>query len=180
MKWETLQREIAYKNKWMEVTEDRVRTSFGKEFVFSVVHKAPFALIVPWDGTRFTLVGQYRYSVDYFSWEFPMGHCEHDSALETARVELQEEAGLAAASFEEVGRIHLASGSMDQVGYLFLALGLSPVPTDRGEAEEGMEVQSVTLEELDEMIRNDVVVDGPTLAAISLLRAKKITPFDKA
>jgi len=45
MKWKKLSSKIVYKNKWMEITEDQVKTAYGKQLAYGVVRKKPFALI---------------------------------------------------------------------------------------------------------------------------------------
>ncbi len=57
----------------MTITEDKVVTDYGDDLTYSVVKKGSFVIVIPWDGDKFTLVGQYRYAVDDFDWEFPEG-----------------------------------------------------------------------------------------------------------
>jgi len=156
----------------MEITEDQVETESGKRFAFGVVHKKPFALIIPWDGRCFTLVGQYRYPVDRFSWEFPQGHFEHDTVFATARKELEEETGLKAGEIKEMGGFYLAPGHHTQICNMFLATQLSAGKIAREETEEGMKTKRVSLEEFQKMVIREEITDGPTLAAFSLLRIK--------
>ena len=174
MPWKKLSSKQVYKSKWMEVTEDQVETETGKPLTYGVVHKEPFALIIPWDGTHFTLVGQYRYPVDYFSWEFPQGHLEHDTVYETALRELKEETGLKAESIEEIGSFHLAPGHHSQVCHVFFATKILKGDSEREQSEEDMETKEITLEELEKMINEGEIKDGSTIAAFSLLRLKKV------
>lgn len=170
MTWKTKSSKSVFKNKWMEITEDIVETPLGKTVNFGVVHKKPFALIVPWDGEHLTLVGQYRYPVDCFSWEFPMGHFEeHDSIEDTAREELEEEAGLQAKNIKEVTSFFLAPGHHTKVCHVFLATDLIESQQRLEEQEEGMEVKKVTIDELKSMIETGETKDGPTIAAFYLV-----------
>jgi ADP-ribose pyrophosphatase len=175
MAWKTKSSKSVYKNRWMEVTEDVVESDSGKEMIFGIIHKKPFALIVPWDGKYITLVGQYRYSVDYFSWEFPMGHFEeHASIAETAKEELEEETGLRAEKIEEVANFFLAPGHHDQVCHMFLATGLVEGQQKLEDAEAGMEVKKVTVEELRKMIKDGEIKDSPTIAAFGIIVAQNL------
>jgi len=158
-----------YKNKWMEVSEDEVETESGKRLIFGVVHKEPFALIIPWDREKFTLVGQYRYPVESFSWEFPQGHFEHNSIEETAKEELKEETGLKAEKIEEIGKLFLAPGHHSQICHAVLANGLGEGKREIEESEEGMEIKKVSVEEFKEMVKNGGIKDGPTIAAFGIL-----------
>lgn len=172
MSWKKISSKQVYKNKWMEITEDEVETEFGKRLTFGVVRKEPFALIIPWDGEKFTLVGQYRYSVESFSWEFPQGHFQNNSIEETATGELREETGLKAEKIEEIGKLFLAPGHHSQICHIFLATGLIEGEKDLEEAEEGMKTKKVSIDEFKEMVKKEEIKDSPTIAAFGLLNTK--------
>jgi len=170
MSWKKLSSKSVYKNKWIEVTEDQVQTETGKEYTYGVVRKKPFTLIVPWDGENFFLVGQYRYAVNEYSWEFPQGHYEHCSIEETAREELREETGLMAKSVKKIAEFTLAPGLTDQICNVFLATGLSAKKTafEESEVESGMRVKKITRMRFEKMISSGQIKDGPTLAAYGI------------
>lgn len=152
----------------MTVTEDELITGHGDKVTFGIVHKEPAVLIIPWDGERITLIGQYRYPVDSFSWEFPAGHMEHDNIEAAALAELEEEAGLKAGKIIEIGHFNIAPGHNTQVCHTFLATDLTAGKQDLEPSEKGMQIKSVTLSELDDMIVNHVITDGLTLTSIKL------------
>lgn len=171
MKWTTLSSVTKYKNRYMTVTEDLVKTDHGDQLTYGVVRKEPFSVVVPWDGTRMLLVGQYRYTIDFFSWEFPMGHAELDSPLVAARRELQEETGLLAKDIQEITRFYPAPGTMNQLGYLYVATSWEVVGTSREPSERSMETKWVTLPECNQMIASGVIKDGPTIASLKLFES---------
>lgn len=179
MAWKTLRSESKYKNRWMEITEDQVETDHGHRLTYGVVRKEPCALIVPWDGTHVYLVGQYRYPVNEFSWEFPQGHFEHDSILSTARHELREETGLSAASMREVSSFNLAPGHHSQRCHIFLATDLAQGRPRPEASEEGMVVKKVTVAGLRDLIARGEITDGPTLTAYGVMTAKRILTDEK-
>lgn len=166
MSWQKLSSKQVYQNRFMTVTEDVLLTDHGDQVVFGVVRKVPGASIIPWDGTHFTLVGQYRYPVDFFSWEFPAGHFEHDDMESTARAELEEEAGLLAGKIEKIGEFHLAPGHHTQVIHFFLATQLSPGKQNLETAEKGMQIKQFTHAELNQMIQDGTIKDSLTIAAL--------------
>ena len=168
MTWKKLNSKEVYKNRWIRVTEDEVETDKGKHFTYGVVHKQPFALIIPWNGERLTVVGQYRYIVGSYSWEFPQGHYEHSNIEETAREELREETGLRADAIQEIGSLWLGPGAIAQECKIFMATNLQQGERHLEESEEGMECKAVTLEEFWEMVSNGSIKDAPTLAAFAL------------
>lgn len=154
----------------MTVTEDIILTDHDVEVLYGVVHKEPGAIIIPWDGDKFTLVGQYRYAVDRFSWEFPAGHLEHDSIIETAKSELQEEAGITANKIEEIGIFDIAPGHLTQICHVFLATDLTHGDQKLERSEKGMETKQVTIAELETMIKKSELRDGLTISALQIFK----------
>lgn len=171
MPWKKLSTRQVYKNRWLEVTEDDIQIDSGEVVKYGVVHKKPFALIIPWDKKYLTLVGQYRYPIDRYSWEFPEGHLEHSSIEKTAREELREETGLISQKVEEVGIFHLAPGHHTQVCHVFLATGLIAGEPEREKSEQGMTTKKVTFTEFEQMVRGGTITDGPTIAAFGMIIA---------
>lgn len=170
MAWKINSSKEVYKNKWMTVTEDEVETDSEKKLTYGIVHKKPFALIIPWDGKFFTLVGQCRHAIQKFSWEFPQGHFEHNSIEETAKIELKEETGLSATSIKMIGHYYLGPGHHSQECKVFLAEGLTRGKShlEEGEEESGMKTMKITPKKFDEMIKDGKMEDGPSLAALSI------------
>ncbi len=174
MSWKRLSRKTVYQNRWMNVFEDVVKTESGHELTYGVVEKNPCALIIPWDGKCFTLIGQYRYPIDDFSWEFPQGHGEHSSLRETAQKELQEETGLHAEKIDDIGCLTIAAGFCTQTCQVYFASQITPGSTHREEGEEGMQVRAVSPEQLHSMITSGEIRDSHTIAAYTLLQTKGI------
>ena len=74
-----------------------------------------------------TLVGQYRYVLDRFTWELPAGGCRLDQApVEAAKLELSEETGYAAAHWLRLLDGIVSPGSTDGRSQCFVAWGLQP------------------------------------------------------
>lgn len=168
MVWQKLSSVEKYRNRYMTVTEDRLLTEYGDEVIYGIVHKAPAILIIPFDGTHFTLIGQYRVVVDHYSWEFPAGHFEHDSIEAAARAELEEEAGLKAGKIISIGSFFVAPGHNTQICHCLLASDLSPGERQLEPSEKGMAVKQVTSAELDTMIAQGEIQDGLTISAYKI------------
>jgi len=152
----------------MEVTEDELLTSRGDKITFGIVHKQPAILIIPWDGEHLTMVRQYRYAVDFESWELPAGHMEHDSLLSAAEAELKEETGIKANKFKELGTFHIAPGHLTQVCHVYLATDLVEGKQNLEKAEFGMEIGKFTLTKLNQMIVDGEIKDGLTITSVKL------------
>jgi 8-oxo-dGTP pyrophosphatase MutT (NUDIX family) len=171
----TLSTRIAYENRWTRVREDRIRRPDGSDGLYGVVERADFALIVPWQDGRLTLVEQYRYPVSIRMWEFPMGMWEHAPNTDPtvlAAAELREETGLVAGRMTHAGEIYQGPGYCTQLGHIFLATDLTQGNPDREATEQDMICQSFTLPEVEAMIRDGSLRDAMTLSAFALLRTK--------
>ena len=173
---ETLSTQTVYENPWVTVREDRIRRQDGSEGVYAVVDKNEGALIVPWDGERVTLVGQVKYPVKRFFWEFPQGAIDDRDARpeETARAELREETGLEAGTLTHLGRLFYSYGLSSQGFDLWLATDLVEGEPDPEHTEVGIEARAFTRAEFERMVHTGEVADAASLAAWELMRIRGI------
>ncbi len=167
----TATREV-YRNRWMRVREDTILRPSGAAGIYGVVEKPDFAVVVPWQDGRLTLVEQYRYPVSARYWEFPQGSAPQGetegAALATA--ELREETGLVAATIRHVGRLFPSYGFVTQSFDIYLATGLQQQATQLEPEEEGLVCRAFSLAEVERMVVDGIIRDAPTVAALGLLR----------
>jgi 8-oxo-dGTP pyrophosphatase MutT (NUDIX family) len=152
----------------MAVAEYDAIAPTGHPTLYGVVRFKNMALVVlPLhdDGTV-TLVGQHRFAIPGYSWELPAGGGPHGiDALESARRELREEAGLEAADWREVLQFQLSNSITDEVGRGFIAIGLTPAPTQPDETEALALVRAPFRQVLDATVAGHIQ-DMPTLALV--------------
>src|SRR3954447_3787810 len=135
---EQLSSRVVYRNAWMSVREDDVRTADGDLSIYGVVDKPDFALVLPREAGGFWVVEQFRYPVGRRAVEFPQGSWGHGgsgSILELAAAELREETGLTAGRFTHLGRVATAYGFCGQSMDVFLAEDLTQGEPDREPSE---------------------------------------------
>ncbi len=169
MPWKVHSTKDVYTSKWMRVTEDEVETDFGKRLMYNVLHRTDFSLVIPWDGEKFVLVGQYRYPIDAYSWEFPMGSADEHSPDEVAARELAEETGMTAGVMQKIGMFYVANGHCTQACHAYLATDLVEGEQHLEAGEEGMGVRRVSFDALSQMINDGTIKDGPTISAFAYL-----------
>lgn len=166
--WHTLSTHAIYENPWISVREDQVTRPDGAPGIYGVVsmrNTAIGVLPVHADGS-ITLVGQFRYTLGEYSWEIPEGGCPHgEEPLEAARRELREETGLAASTWESLGRVHLSNSVCDEAGFLFLATDLEQFAPEP-EGTEDLQIRRVSWPEALRMARAGEITDGLSLIAI--------------
>jgi hypothetical protein len=91
--WKTLSSRFVYDNPWIRVREDQVVRPDGQPGIYGVVEFKNRAVgVLPVDDKgRIWLVGQFRYTVQAYSWEIPEGGGPPSESPEaTARRELRE------------------------------------------------------------------------------------------
>lgn len=168
---QTISSRLIYENRWMRLREDQIIRENGCPGIYSVVEKPTFAMVVPWDGLRFTMVSVFRYPVGRRFWEFPQGTMEgldEHPGEEVARNELREEAGLLAGRITRVGRLFIAYGLTNQAFDVFVAEDLTRTE-HQPEPEEGtIGVGQFTEDEIGEMIDSGEIADSGTVAAFHL------------
>lgn len=172
--WQTLSGTEHYDNPWINVTEYQVINPKGGRGIYGKVHFKNKALgIIPVDKDNNTwLVGQYRYTLEEYSWEIPMGGgpVEMD-ILESAKRELKEETGLIAGQWDNIMRLHTSNSVTDEEGFVFLARQLTQGETEFEETEDLL-IKKLSLAEAVEMVMNQEITDA--ISAAGLLKAARI------
>ena len=172
--WQTLTSEVKYQNPWISVREDVVLNPTGGRGIYGVVTMKNKALgIVPVDAEGNTwLVGQYRYALNEYSWEIPMGGGPVAlNILESAQRELREETGLTAARWTRIARLHTSNSVTDEEGFVFLAEELTMGEVEPEETED-LRLWKLPLAEAVQMVMDDRITDGVSVAG--LLKAEKV------
>lgn len=166
------QREI-YRGRIIRLALERVRLPNGATAELEIVHHPGGAAVVALDAQgRVCLLRQYRHAAGGWLWELPAGKLDPGEAPAlTARRELEEEAGMRAASWQALGRIVSSPGVFTEVIHLYLARELTPVAAQT-EAHEVIEVHWYPWAEALRMAQVGEIEDAKTLAG--LLRAQAL------
>ncbi|MDR6561879.1 MULTISPECIES: NUDIX hydrolase [unclassified Arcicella] len=166
--WKTISSREVYDNPWVNIRHEEVIKPNGEAGIYGVAHfKTRAAAILPLDEENNTwLVGQYRYTLNEYTWEIPMGGGSFEvDILESARRELKEETGIEAEKWTELGKLHTSNSVTDEVGFMFLAEGLT-----YGEAEpddtEILVLKKVSLVEAIRMVMDSEITDSLSIATI--------------
>lgn len=175
--WKTKSGKTIYDNPWIRLTEFEVEKPKGGDGIYGVVHFKNYALgIIPLDQEHNTwLVGQWRYSLNEYSWEIPMGGGSLSiDRLDSAKRELLEETGLTAEDWQEIGKVHTSNSVTDEVGYIYLARELTPGPSSPEEVEV-LKIKKLPLKTAIEMVMNGEITDSISMAG--LLMAGRLLRF---
>lgn len=178
-KWVKISSKIVHQNPWYSVREDEIIRPDGKPGKYFVT-QMPYqgVCIVPYDGERFYLVKQYRYTIEQAIWAFPAGHSNSDTQLEDAQRELREETGYFAKRWQNIGAIVLSPGWSSATVACYLATELTKQSELRDETESDMIMQGFTPQDLINLIQTTELYDSLLLSILPLLRIKcNITEF---
>ncbi len=166
--WQRLKTNSVYDNPWITVHHDEVLTPGGSEGIYGrVIFKNIAVGIIPLDTDFNTwLVGQYRYTLDAYSWEIPEGGSPNNSLpLHSAQRELQEETGLIAEQWSKVLTLHTSNSVTDEKAYIFLAQNLTQGQSAPEDTED-LTLKKLPFAEVVEMVHRGEITDAMSVAGI--------------
>ncbi|MEO9967312.1 MAG: NUDIX hydrolase [Reichenbachiella sp.] len=166
--WQTLSSDTVYDNAWIQVEHHQVLNPAGNPGIYGKVHFKNKALgIIPLDEELNTwIVGQYRYTLEEYSWEIPMGGGILDADIYlSAQRELKEETGILADRWQNILRIHTSNSATDEEGFVFVATGLTFGNPEFEETEE-IEVRKMKFDQAVDMVMNNEITDSLSIAGI--------------
>ncbi|HEX2130473.1 MAG TPA: NUDIX hydrolase [Actinophytocola sp.] len=162
--------EDVYEGRILALRVDEVTMPGGGHARREVVEHAGAVAIVALDeNDEVTLIHQYRHPLGRRIWELPAGLLDHvgEDPVETARRELVEEVGLAAADWSVLVDVAASPGFTDEVVRVFLATDLATV--DRvmeGEEEADLVARRFPLDEAVRMALSGEIVNGATVGGL--------------
>ena len=166
--WKTLSEKELYDNAWINVSEHQVINPSGNHGIYGKAHfknKAIGIIPIDFDGNTW-LVGQYRYTLNEYSWEIPMGGGSiSEEILISAKRELKEETGLVAKKWNNILRIHTSNSVTDEEGFVFLAEDLTQEETAFEETEK-LEIKKLPFSEAMDMVINGSITDSISIAGL--------------
>jgi ADP-ribose pyrophosphatase len=161
--------EAVFDGKLLHVRRDTVRLPDGSLATREHIVHPGAVLVVPVlpDG-RLVIERQFRYPLDRVFIEFPAGKRDPgESAEDTARRELREEAGYEAERFTSLGTIHTLISYTNERIDLFVANGLSHVGANLDDGEF-LDIVTMTEDEMLAALDRGEITDAKTVAALLL------------
>jgi 8-oxo-dGTP pyrophosphatase MutT (NUDIX family) len=151
----------------IQVNVERVKLPNGTTAELEIIRHPGGAAVVALDtDNRICLLRQFRHAAAGWVWELPAGKIDNrEPPLETARRELEEEAGMAASSWQTLGDYLSSPGVFTEVVHLFLAMELTPLPP-RPEEHEVFEVHWLPFRDVLQMARSGELRDGKSLVGV--------------
>ena len=166
-----------YTGKVLAVRRDKVRMPGGGTAVREIMEHAGAVAIAALDpDDRLVMIYQYRHALSRRLWEMPAGLLDTagEDPLETARRELAEEVGIAAAEWSVLIDVAPSPGFSDESVRVYLATGLTDVGRpDLGadDEEADLEIHRIPLADAVAMVFDGEIVNSSCAAGVLAVHA---------
>lgn len=170
--WQTLSQEVKYDNPWIRVEEHQVINPAGGEGIYGTVSfkNRAVAIVALFENGDTLLVGQFRYPLQEYHWELPMGGAPIDeSALDCAQRELKEETGFSAKKWQQILSMHLSNSITQEQGFTFIAEDLLAGEMSLEDTED-ITLARLPFEEVFQKVMLGEITDAMTVASVMKVR----------
>ena len=163
MKWKVLESKQIFKEPWLNVRKEVCELPNGKKHSSYYILEYPswvsaFAIT---EDNKVLLVKQYRHGLDVISTELPGGVVDKGETEEVAIArELKEETGYVFESIQYLGKISPNPATSNNYMHMFIAKGGRKVAEQSLDETEDVEVLTVTIEELKQLLREHKIVQA--------------------
>lgn len=157
----------AYKNPWIEVTEDQVVRPDGSAGIYGIVRIKPGISVLPIDDdNNVYLINEFKYPLGKHSIETAAGGTDSgQTALQSAKQELREELGIMAKEWTNLGVVHPITSFIDSPNYLFMARKLEFTKPEL-EVVEQMDILKVSLAQAVDMVMDGRITEQKSCCLI--------------
>ena len=165
--WTIQETRQKYHNSFINVREDQVLQPDGQPGMYATVTMKPGVAILPIDSDRYVyLTRQFRYALGKESIEVVCGALESDEPpLEAAQREIQEELGIKADEWIELGFFHIDTSIVHCPMHIFLAKQLTFAEANQ-EGTETIETLHIPFDAAVQMVMDSVITHGPSCVLI--------------
>jgi ADP-ribose pyrophosphatase len=172
MKPEILGTSPIYEGRIFDVEIAKIREG-DVEYEREIVRHRGSVVVVPvFHDLTVALVRQYRHAAGEYLLEIPAGTLEKGEEPENgARRELEEEIGVTAGRLEKLTEFYVSPGFLTELMHVFLASDLRD-SVQRLEADEILDVERFSFNELFEMIQAGRIRDAKTICGVILAGAR--------
>lgn len=175
MNEKTLSTQKIFEGRVISVQVDDVELPNGKQSKRELVkHPGAVAIIPITSEGKIVMVKQFRKPLEKEIIEIPAGKLEEGELPEvTARRELEEETGYTTNKLEYIQSFYTSPGFADEILYVYVTNELKAMTEKAAlDEDEFVELMEVTLEEAEQLIKEEKIHDAKTVFAVMYLKLK--------
>ena len=175
MNEKTLSTQKIFEGRVISVQVDDVELPNGKQSKRELVkHPGAVAIIPITSEGKIVMVKQFRKPLEKEIIEIPAGKLEEGELPEvTARRELEEETGYTTNELEYIQSFYTSPGFADEILYVYVTNELKAMTEKAAlDEDEFVELMEVTLEEAEQLIKEEKIHDAKTVFAVMYLKLK--------
>lgn len=163
----TVEKNYVYEGKIINVRRDKAELHNGNPCTREVVEHNGGVCVAALTGEKeLIFVRQFRYPYMEVVLELPAGKLEKgEDPFEAGKRELEEETGTVADKYYDLGKFYPTPGYCGEIIHLYAASDLTATQMNPDE-DEFLEVEKIHIDKAVEMVINNEIRDGKTIALI--------------
>ena len=168
----TIKSEQIYKGRVVSLKKDTVLCPNGEESLREIItHRGGVGILVK-VGDKFIIEKQFRYALGKEIYELPAGKLEADEEpLEAAKRECLEETGYRPLEMSHLGDMSPTCGYSTEIIHFYYC-PKSEKAERHLDSDEVIDLMYLSLEEIENMIKEDQIIDSKILAVLTLYKNK--------
>ncbi|MEI7024637.1 NUDIX hydrolase [Paenibacillus sp. y28] len=171
----TISSEPIFKGKIISLQVDQVQLPSGETASREIVKHPGAVAVLALVEDKMLVVEQYRKPLERSQIEIPAGKLDQGEALETAaRRELEEETGYHGGEWKHISSFYTSPGFADEIVHLYLAENLTQGQA-RPDEDEFLTCELITLEQAQQLIREQRISDAKTIMAVYAWQLYRLT-----
>ena len=170
----TIHSEQIYKGHVVSLKKDTVLCPNGEQSLREIItHRGGVAILVKVDD-KFIIEKQFRYALGKEIYELPAGKLEADEEpLEAAKRECLEETGYKPLEMIHLGDMSPTCGYSTEIIHFYYCP--KSIKAERHlDSDEVIDLMYLSLEEIEQMIKEDQIIDSKILAVLTLYKNKML------